>query len=719
MAGLVIGITVIFFQTSLATLIFSGQLSGFVGRGIGLILFGGTMLSLAITFFSSLPGVIPAVQDSPAAVFALVATALILQIPSETSPEKLFYTIVASISATAILTGVVFLLISHFGLSSFIRFVPYPVVGGFLAGTGWLLFKGALGVLSGINLQISTLPELFKSTMFIHWVPGILFALALFFTQRKLNHPLVMPVFMVAGVVLFYLILFVTKTSVSQAMDNGFLLGPLPTGSLWSIPNYSILPELDWRLILSQIGKMMSIIILSTIALLLNANALELATQKDVDLNRELYAAGIGNILSGLGGGPIGYQTIGSSVLSHRIGGGSRTTTLVVALLSGTVLFVGASMLSYFPKPILGGLLLFLSFSFLTEWVYDAARKLPRTDYILVLVILVIVGSIGFLEGVGAGTVIAVILFVVNYSRVEFVKDTLSGVTYRSNMERPKEHRQLLEEKAEQIFILRLQGFLFFGTAQNLLTRIRERINDKSKPALRFLILDFHRVAALDSSAVVSFTRMLQLVESNKIHLILTDVNPKIITRLEQGGLTPAKSEYYKTFPLLDYGMEWCESKLLSEDSRSMIMRAATLKAQLKKVFSTPEQIDRFMTYLEKQTYDKGHILINQGDTPNEMYFIDTGRVNAVLEVEHGKFIRLRSMSGGAVVGEVGLYLKQIRTANITTETPSIIYKLTEESLNKMAQADPDIAAILHFWMARLLAERLSDNNRTLEALLN
>jgi SulP family sulfate permease len=76
-------------------------------------------------------------------------------------------------------------------------------------------------------------------------------------------------------------------------------------------------------------------------------------------------------------------------------------------------------------------------------------------------------------------------------------------------------------------------------------------------------------------------------------------------------------------------------------------------------------------------------------------------------------------MGGGTVVGEIGLYLNQTRTANVITDTPSIIYRLAKNSLDQMEKDDPDLAAALHQWMARMLAERLRNNNRTLEALLS
>jgi sulfate permease, SulP family len=236
---------------------------------------------------------------------------------------------------------------------------------------------------------------------------------------------------------------------------------------------------------------------------------------------------------------------------------------------------------------------------------------------------------------------------------------------------------------------------------------------------MRYLILDFHRVSALDSSAVLSFTRLFQLAETNHIHLVVTELKPVIQKRLEQGGLIEGENTYYMVFPSLDYGMEWCEKQILAEDSRSLIMKAASLQGQLKKVFGTPEQVERFMKYLERQEFDKGHALIKQGDPPESMYFVDAGRVSAQLEVEDGHLVRLKSMGGGTVVGEIGLYLDQIRTATIVTDTHSVVYCLRATALKQMEQNDPDLASTLHHWMARMLAERLSDNNRTLEALLN
>ena len=81
--------------------------------------------------------------------------------------------------------------------------------------------------------------------------------------------------------------------------------------------------------------------------------------------------------------------------------------------------------------------------------------------------------------------------------------------------------------------------------------------------------------------------------------------------------------------------------------------------------------------------------------------------------------MRLRSIRSGTVVGELGLYLKGERTANVVATQKSVLYKLQLDSMKKMETQDPDVASALHEWIARLLAERMTDNNRAIEALLD
>ena len=99
-------------------------------------------------------------------------------------------------------------------------------------------------------------------------------------------------------------------------------------------------------------------------------------------------------------------------------------------------LLLSSSFLAYVPKPVLGGLLLYISSNLLFRWVYQAWLQFSRTDYLLILVILMVIASFGFLQGVGAGTLIACVLFILSYGKTSSIKYTLSRRSCQSNVSR-------------------------------------------------------------------------------------------------------------------------------------------------------------------------------------------------------------------------------------------------------------------------------------------
>jgi SulP family sulfate permease len=299
------------------------------------------------------------------------------------------------------------------------------------------------------------------------------------------------------SIILFYVVMLISGNTFAGIRASGWLLGPFPSGALWKPFNLSLFTQVDWHLVASQVSNLFVIGIISIVAMLLNVSALELIAQKDIDTSRELEVMGLANIVTSLLGGSVSYHYLSLSGLTMRMKTNSRLVGASAAVSLGVVLFFGASALSLMPKFAIGGLLVFLGASFLLEWVYDAYFRMPKLEYLLVLAILAVVGGVGFLEGVGVGLIGAVILFAVNYGRIDVVNDALTSSSYRSTMERPPEQYRQLERLGGQINILRLHGFVFFGTASGLLDRIRARINDSTQERLKYLILDFHRVTSL------------------------------------------------------------------------------------------------------------------------------------------------------------------------------------------------------------------------------
>ena len=562
-AGFIAAIVSISIMISLAALIWSGPLHPFLGNGIGFLLFGAFVIGVIVALTSSLPGVVAIPQDTPAAILALVAAGIAAAMQSA-QPQALYTTVVAAIMLTSLLMAACFLLLGSFKASGFVRYIPYPVVGGFLAGTGFLLAKGAFGVMVDIPLTLADLSQLWTASRLIEWVPGVVFAVTLLLLLRRFDHFLITPGALIVATTLFYIYLFTSHISLADASLRGWLLGSFPAGGLYRPLAPASLAQVDWSAILGQADKIASIIVLSVVALLLNASALEVTIREDVDLDRELRTAGYANLVGGLGGSPVGYQTLGMSALAQRLGARSRLVNLVSALFCGAALFFGASLISYIPKVVLGGMLLYLGLSFLSEWLIDARRVLPATDYLLVWLILGIIVAFGFLQGIAAGVLIAAVLFVISYSRVNAIKNILDGQSFQSNVDRPKAHRDLLAKHGAEIFILRLQGFIFFGTIQAILERVRARFSSL-QPRLLYLVLDFQRVTRLDSSAVFGITRLKQLAVANGARMVWTQVSPAIQGQLQRGGLVDETDDFFIILPTLDHGVEWCENSILAD----------------------------------------------------------------------------------------------------------------------------------------------------------
>jgi SulP family sulfate permease len=213
---------------------------------------------------------------------------------------------------------------------------------------------------------------------------------------------------------------------------------------------------------------------------------------------------------------------------------------------------------------------------------------------------------------------------------------------------------------------------------------------------------------------------MRQLAESQQMYMVWTNLSPAIQLLLERGGLVDESDDRFIILPTLDHGLEWCENQILAEhgttDPTGFFEK---IEKQLKRALPELRDVKRLMKYLERMEVKEGDYLMHQGDQPDEMYFLEAGLITAQLEIPDGKIMRLRSMRGGTTVGEMGMYLGNTRTASVVAERPSVVYRLSKSALKKMEKNDPQVAALLHQWIARLLAERLADNNRTIEALLS
>jgi SulP family sulfate permease len=312
-----------------------------------------------------------------------------------------------------------------------------------------------------------------------------------------------------------------------------------------------------------------------------------------------------------------------------------------------------------------------------------------------------------------------VALFVFDYSRTTIVRYSLSGVNFRSNVDRPKLYDELLRTKGELIYILELRGFIFFGTANQLLNQVRQRTDDSHLLPVRFIVLDFRQVSGLDASAVLSFSKMKQLAQAKGFVLVFTNVIPAIARKLEREALTRGDASLWQVFGDLNHGVEWCEEQIIRQiESTGLTARFKTGLQQLEALLPKPGGLQKLQAYCDKMQVEAGQVLIRQGQVPGGLFFVESGGAEAHLKLDDDTSRRLRKIHTGTIVGEVSLYAGTVATASVITDQPGVIYFLSREKLTEMEKQAPELATGLHKFIAQLLSQRLTSATEAMEALL-
>ena len=704
-AGAVIGLVEVVLAVSFAALVFGGYLEEFLADGIGIYLLAASLTLGILGWRGGSRGVVGSVQDAAAAVLAIVATNAALH--TFGSSNRAFLTVIGATVVVTLLTSVTFLVLGTFRLGNFVRFIPYPVVAGFLAGTGWLLMTGGLRVAAGIDLQFRKIGE-FADTFFLaRWLPAFIFGVGLLVATRVVKRPLVIPVVLAIGIGLFAIGMLVTGSSLESARDGYWLLGPFDSTE-WRAWSRLAITGADWSAVVGETPGIVTAVFVAVIACLFNVGGVELLLHTDLDSNEELRDAGWVNAASGLIGGIPGYHALSLTSLAQQMHADGRAAGLVAAFVPLGAIVFGVAAIGLIPRMIVAGMLVFLGLSFMATSLVDVRRSLPVGEYLIVVAIVVAIATKGLLPGLVVGLILAVVLFTVNYGRTELVHEVAFGSTYHSNVHRPPGERVALEDLADRVQILRVGGFVFFGTSSGLLERIRRRVEAGS---LRFLLVDLRRVTGMDASAVLSFRKVAQLAEASGFELVFADVPDRVEGQLRRGGVI-ASDGIVRFEPDLDRGLQWCEDRLLE-------VTAAVVPASDGSSDGVAGLPPRLEPYLERRSLSEGEVLIHQGDPPDDMFVLESGRLRVELTTPDGTRMRLSTVRPGVVVGEIALYTGVARTADVVAETPSVVLRLSRASIERLESEEPETAAALHRWLAMTLAERLTDSQRAFSALLD
>ncbi|MCK6551239.1 cyclic nucleotide-binding domain-containing protein [Myxococcota bacterium] len=706
-AGLVAGLRTVLGSTAMVALLLPASLGAGVPQTLVAMLIGGAVLAALTAMLSGHDGVVAQVQDAPAAILGAAAATIVSSDAAHLSPDALVTVVLAATNVAALVTGLAFFALGRARLGGLVRFVPYPVIGGFLAGSGLLIVLGAVRVLAGTSVDALTLEHLTDPMGTARWLPGLVFGVSLLVVLRSVSHVLLVPGLLVGGIALYHLGLHAAGLTIADARAGGLLLGGFTEATAFVGPAWVSLDADGWWALAARAPTFAAVALVSAVALLLNATGLELATDGDLDVDRELRAAGVANVVSGLAGGMVGFHSLSASLLGHKMGASTRVVGLTTAAACLVAAFAGASLVGFVPKAILGGLLFTMGASLLVEWLWDGRTRLSRTDHAIVAVIVLAVAVVGISWGVLVGIAVAMALFVLAYSRVRVIRRDGSLAELRSTAERSAAETAVLEREGGVVRILELEGFIFFGTAHTLLTRVRERLDAR---ALTTLVLDVRAVRALDSSALSTFAKIVKTCARRGVEVVVTRASADVRRMLERGAERPRFEDD------LDVALDRAEERVLAAagappPSLEPIwtrIHAALPAHRAREAAGATAPGAALRPYLQPRIFARGERILEQGGPPDELVFIESGRVSVRVASPDGGSVRVASMTAGTIVGELGFYRREPRSADVVADEATAAYVLTRARLAALDADDPALAAAIHTTIITLLTDRLA-----------
>lgn len=261
-----------------------------------------------------------------------------------------------------------------------------------------------------------------------------------------------------------------------------------------------------------------------------------------------------------------------NSILFIDNGGDSRPAGVLLAIATTAVWMAGPAMIGFIPVCLVGSLIFLLGIELMEEALWDTLGKCHKLEYLTIVAIVLVMGVYDFVVGILVGIVLACVSYVVQSSRVPAVRATYSGEVAESTVRRPRADRRYLNKVRGQIRVLKLSGFLFFGTIVSVEEYMRSLINDESydQQPVGFIIVDFSHVTDVDFSSSEGFQRINRILSRKSVKMIISGISfaSKVGQALQNVGLLDTERADQEcpppqVFEDLNTALEGCENELL------------------------------------------------------------------------------------------------------------------------------------------------------------
>ena len=693
-AGFTTGLGLLVAQIAFGSFIFSGPLAPYSSQGIGLVLFGNFAGCLIIALAGGYRGAIAGLSPALVIVMALIGSTM------DAQGDTLFITTASALMIGAVATGVCCLLIGRFRLANLVRFVPWPVTGGFVAGIGGVVCLSAMSLM-GTDMDWRAIPALLDPSILWRWGPGAAFGIALYLAMKRWRNSLILPVSVALFVGAYHLALATLGISGDEARVAGLLLKSTFGGNLWPALQPADFLNVDFGAMAMQFPTMLMLVLIALIVIIMNIAGLEMAANQDLDWNREFRASGLASIVAGLGGGTATSLIVPASLRSKLFGASTRLTGVVAALVIGSALFLGDEMLELVPVPLVGGILFFAGVGMLDEGLLRSRKRLPWSEYSIIVLIFVVIIAFGLFEGVGTGMLAMLVFFAVRLSRVDPIESRFTARERRSSKARSVPDRAILLEDGGRILAYRLRGYIFFGSVCPLADHLAKTLKGDSRPAC--LMLDFAAASGFDFSAVNVLARFLRSANAVGVPVVLSAPSKQLKTGLER-NLPPSDFAALKLEPNVDRALEYCEDLVIaawktqasmSDEQRASLLERASddLEHYLDRLVHFEELMDELRNWLHPRRYAAGEILAGAGVQSEGLQLLTSGRASSH-EAEGARF---RQYSPGDAIWPVDPSDK--KAPSVTADEPCETMVLTPVGRRWLEENEERLALQLYRYL--------------------
>lgn len=718
-AGVIVGLSAVIYSITYGSLLFSGPLIGYVGFGVTVALitaiigalFG--MFSDETTFISGPDSNTISVMAGTLASIGSIGLNQITSLGQTMNTNSLNATALPGAASlnmameaiffTTTFCALAFYVLHRLKLSGLVRYIPYSVMAGFLASTGWLMCSGALIIIADTPLSMlgvgQLISEPFRPELFI----GLLVVVALYALGSRISTALVIPLVMVASTIVVNVLLSSPLCAGNACNREDWLFAGL-SNLEWLPPWKLDFSPVHLKTLLPYLPSMLVVSFIGLLTILLSLASLELNYRREFDLDRALKEHSVSAGLAALFGGFVGIISVARTTLNQKSGGGS-ISGLIAALICFAVLLGAGGFIAYAPKAALGGLVLYLGLNMLKQWLWDLRHVVSKFELMQILMILGLVANFGYMVGFTAGLMIACIFFVITYSSFPLTSLDTDLSMLSSSVVRPGYQIQALRAHGQKIKVYRLSGYVFFGSAKKIEMLFKELEVDQ----VQGLVLDFSNVSGIDRSAISVLQRILGRYIDKQLHIYFVH-SPANATDLRSISLNEAVTKKISYFPSLDLALESAEEALLisNVDPGHPVSCFEFLD----------NQADReiFLDYCESRRVGRDEALCHEGDGTDGIYFVEDGSFE-IIKIVGDNRLRLAKLSQGAMVGEMAFYTGAARSASIVAAVDSRVHILYVDALARMRTKHPDLAMKLDHMVICQIAESLIRANKLIATL--